>query len=895
MKRTATTALLVLLAALAGCSGEEQVAQREADLLVAPEALAFGVVFVDEAAEQTFSIHNRSAFLVQVAVEAPAPYAVSPRVLQIPPQAEATVDVVFQPQASGRFDETITVRAHGALHEVAVSGIGTRAEVETVPRLDFGVVGIGQRVTKQLAVKNLAHAPLFIETSIEGPVAALFSAPKTLRIEPLEETAIEVSFTPQAPLANEARLLLRACAGCDAHEVLLVGEGARDALFLDPLAVDFGSVGVGTVASRILWIRNDGSFDLKFLGAEIVGGEAVPFRAELPDVGEVLTARGGAVRLELAFEPPHPGTWETILRVQVGSSVRFVPLVGFAPSTWIVATPPVVDLGAGAPGEELRRTLRLESQAKEDLVIVEVAVEGDAGFGVTHPPLPMELVTPVDLQIRFTGTQVRPWAADLLLRTNKSDEPMRIPLRAIVVTPEPCTLEVPDALAFGAVAPGVSVARTVRLRNTGAGVCSVWNPRIVEDPHGSFSVEPLGAPELVAPGEALDLVVRFAPAAQRLDVEHARLFVNSSAAVPLLDVALSGLAFDVGVEVAPASLDFGAVPVGAAVLRNLDVRARRDGAPSLRTVVVPPPFARADDAMPPGFLTAGTTHSLAFSFTPEAPGPADAVAELHFDRVPAPLLVPLAGAGEDAPCVGACRAPQAICTAAIEAPALSIVRLAGEAAGAAGIVGCTWSVAAAPAGSSAAPEPVAGCDATFRPDVEGAYRLELVVEDAEGQQASCTTELEATAAPPILVEIAWSDPDDVDLHLLHPNAGSPADEASWFDAGWDCFFSNPAPTWESTQARHLGDLRAGKGPEQALIAAPIPGVDYVVGAHWFEASNGNATQEVTTRIHCGGGLVVDRTDVLEHPMQAIVVGSVRVDAAGGCTFTADGRRLTIAP
>src|SRR5690606_11374670 len=128
--------------------------------------------------------------------------------------------------------------------------------------------------------------------------------------------------------------------------------------------VDFGSVGVGTVASRILWIRNDGSFDLKFLGAEIVGGETVPFRAELPDVGEVLTARGGAVRLELAFEPPHPGTWETILRVQVGSSVRFVPLVGFAPSTWIVATPPVVDLGAGAPGEELRRTLRLESQAK---------------------------------------------------------------------------------------------------------------------------------------------------------------------------------------------------------------------------------------------------------------------------------------------------------------------------------------------------------------------------------------------------------------------------------------------------------------------------------------------------------------------------------------------------
>jgi len=104
--------------------------------------------------------------------------------------------------------------------------------------------------------------------------------------------------------------------------------------------------------------------------------------------------------------------------------------------------------------------------------------------------------------------------------------------------------------------------------------------------------------------------------------------------------------------------------------------------------------------------------------------------------------------------------------------------------------------------------------------------------------------------PPGATAAGYNGP-DVDLHVLHPNAGNPLTSHNpdadgdglpypWYDVPWDCFWYNPTPQKGGTD---------GWDPD-----APAPWVDNAV-AMTYQSDDGYSPEVVRIGLECSTGRV----------------------------------------
>ncbi|MFC1777224.1 PKD domain-containing protein [Pseudomonadota bacterium] len=98
---------------------------------------------------------------------------------------------------------------------------------------------------------------------------------------------------------------------------------------------------------------------------------------------------------------------------------------------------------------------------------------------------------------------------------------------------------------------------------------------------------------------------------------------------------------------------------------------------------------------------------------------------------------------------------------------------------------------------------------------------------------------------------------DLDLHLRHELAND------WFDATYDCFWSNSNPDWgvlfDSSDDPDLAlDDSDGAGPEIIHLENPELGVTYRVGAHYSD-DHGFGPSVPTARLFWQGGIIAELT------------------------------------
>ncbi len=167
-----------------------------------------------------------------------------------------------------------------------------------------------------------------------------------------------------------------------------------------------------------------------------------------------------------------------------------------------------------------------------------------------------------------------------------------------------------------------------------------------------------------------------------------------------------------------------------------------------------------------------------------------------------------------------------------------------------------WTLLSRPEGSAAeleVPEDDAGTDvdedafATITPDIEGTYRVQLVVVDA-GSVESFPAVANLQAVPPSDIDIilAWDTVRaDLDVHLIEPGG------AYWGDG--DCFAWNPTPDWgiagfdDDDPSLDTDDDGEGNGPYRELLSldAPRSGV-YSVVVHYFSDHGAALGQDART-------------------------------------------------
>src|SRR5690606_35649956 len=135
---------------------------------------------------------------------------------------------------------------------VALAGTGVQGSLSVSPAmLDFGDVRVGtDSDTQQVTFANTGSAPLEVSALVVS--GATFSAVggdcalEGFELQPEASCTVMVVFAPAELGSATGSMTFSTEAPSDASQVELVGNGVMGALTVDPLALDFGDIQVGT-------------------------------------------------------------------------------------------------------------------------------------------------------------------------------------------------------------------------------------------------------------------------------------------------------------------------------------------------------------------------------------------------------------------------------------------------------------------------------------------------------------------------------------------------------------------------------------------------------------------------------------------------------------------------
>ena len=184
-----------------------------------------------------------------------------------------------------------------------------------------------------------------------------------------------------------------------------------------------------------------------------------------------------------------------------------------------------------------------------------------------------------------------------------------------------------EAYDFGEVVVGYQRTLAIGLSNTGRGDLELTDWSLADDASDDF--EPFDPARLtVAPGDSLDLEVRYQPSGPGADFGTV-VFQSNDGARPQVALSLSGMGTEPLLELEPETLWFGDVVVGDTQTRELTLSARGSGTLSVQGLDFDESDANAVFAVddpPDGLplsLDAGSAVTLAVYFSPTDSTPWD--------------------------------------------------------------------------------------------------------------------------------------------------------------------------------------------------------------------------------------------------------------------------------
>lgn len=216
-----------------------------------------------------------------------------------------------------------------------------------------------------------------------------------------------------------------------------------------------------------------------------------------------------------------------------------------------------------------------------------------------------------------------------------------------------------------------------------------------------------------------------------------------------------------------------------------------------------------------------------------------------------------------------------------------------------GATTCSWGIQSRPSTSNGNFSAPTSCTGTnYFADVVGTHIVNFNVSDGLGGMAQCTTPITVTANGDLWIELTWNRPNDMDLHLLHPNAGSPTAVSSWFNPIWDCDYITDTPSWSANPQNNPSldrDDITGQGPENTRINTPVLGINYAVGVHMYSYVASPNPVTSTVKVYCGGQLVTTQVRTMSTNKDMWVVGTINFMTSSGapCTFTPINTQINV--
>ncbi|HUJ28676.1 MAG TPA: choice-of-anchor D domain-containing protein, partial [Myxococcales bacterium] len=194
----------LLCAALCAC-GQTRLTQATPKAIIDTRPIDFGTTPVLFPVERDVLVTNPGIVplhLSQIAASDPA-FSTAATALELDPGATSQLHAIFTPPQPGTFSGKLTLQTDDPATpaaEIDLTGVGalTGAIVVTPLSLDFGRVGEGQTVAKQLSIASTGQADLYLGSVAAAPGAyalvGSIATPATLATG--SQLGVDVRFSP---------------------------------------------------------------------------------------------------------------------------------------------------------------------------------------------------------------------------------------------------------------------------------------------------------------------------------------------------------------------------------------------------------------------------------------------------------------------------------------------------------------------------------------------------------------------------------------------------------------------------------------------------------------------------------------------------------------------------
>lgn len=408
-------------------SGTGQVAAAPR-IAVAPATLAFGNVTLGTPMARTFTISNTgTAALTGTVARASgtsAEYAFAPASFNVAAGGSQAVTVTYTPTDGTTDGGSLTVSSNDTTTpttSVTLSGTGVTAPAPAIAltpaTLSFGSVVLGNTATLTAQVRNAGTAILNVTTiALCGGSSPEFgwSPAGPLSIAPGQATTLTVTYQPTAAGTDSGCLAISS--NDAASPVVNLGVGgigvaqAVPAVVLSPASLDFGTVTVGSSASRTASIQNTGTGPLSVSGISLCSGSSPEFAWSPP--APLTVAAGQSTALTVTYKPTGSGTDAGCIAVATDDPAK--PTVNLQ-VTGAGSQPPVpsVDADLDIDEIEVKRqvdvskpssvTLKLKVKNRSNVVGIGTStlVGTIAGAEVYRQVIPLQIKARGDAEYRF--------------------------------------------------------------------------------------------------------------------------------------------------------------------------------------------------------------------------------------------------------------------------------------------------------------------------------------------------------------------------------------------------------------------------------------------------------------------------------------------------------------
>lgn len=253
---------------------------------------------------------------------------------------------------------------------------------------DFGAAFVGERVTKQLLVRNWGGSPLklvlleqtegaTVSIGDENKPGAYFEVKFTpvINVDATQEVAVEMAFTPRIGIQHPVAKLLLTAEGTRPEDntavITLKGQGEGGICDL-PTVLDFGEVPLGE-SFKLPWkFKNPSMLDATINVGTITGSDAASFAQNF--MGDVPILAGGERIVEFTFSPTELRDYEVKVTLKGAGDCPAgeVILKGKGSDGVLTWTPPSIDYGYVSPNVTAPREVTFTNKSNVPIVITNI-------------------------------------------------------------------------------------------------------------------------------------------------------------------------------------------------------------------------------------------------------------------------------------------------------------------------------------------------------------------------------------------------------------------------------------------------------------------------------------------------------------------------------------------